>query len=76
MAPRSTRAVKAPTGLRPSIVRASAKDRVHFLGFRFGEDYHARQGNTPNHVQATERYGWDHLTSPCNSYFHELLGTS
>lgn len=35
-------------------VRTAADDRVRFLGFRFGEDYHALQANALCYVQATE----------------------
>jgi glycosyltransferase involved in cell wall biosynthesis len=35
-------------------VRAAADPRVRFLGFRFGEDYHALQANARCYVQATE----------------------
>ena len=35
-------------------VRAAADDRVRFLGFRFGDDYHALQANALVYVQATE----------------------
>lgn len=35
-------------------VRAAADARVRFLGYRFGEDYHALQANARFYVQATE----------------------
>lgn len=35
-------------------VCAAADDRVHFLGFRFGDDYHALQANALGYIQATE----------------------
>ncbi|MDQ3870362.1 MAG: DUF1972 domain-containing protein [Chloroflexota bacterium] len=35
-------------------VRAAADPRVRFLGFRFGDDYHALQANARFYVQATE----------------------
>ena len=35
-------------------VRAAADERVRFLGYRFGEDYHALQANALVYVQATE----------------------
>jgi glycosyltransferase involved in cell wall biosynthesis len=35
-------------------VRAAADERVRFLGFRFGDDYHALQSNARVFVQATE----------------------
>jgi glycosyltransferase involved in cell wall biosynthesis len=35
-------------------VRAAADDRVRFLGYRFGGDYHALQANALAYVQATE----------------------
>lgn len=35
-------------------VKAAADDRVHFLGYRFGDDYHALQANALAYVQATE----------------------
>ena len=35
-------------------VRAAADDRVRFLGYRFGEDYHALQANARLYIQATE----------------------
>lgn len=35
-------------------VRAEADPRVIFLGYRFGEDYHALQANARLYVQATE----------------------
>lgn len=35
-------------------VKATADDRVQFLGYRFGEDYHALQANALAYVQATE----------------------
>lgn len=35
-------------------VRAAADDRVKFLGYRFGEDYHALQANARAYIQATE----------------------
>lgn len=35
-------------------VRAAANGRVRFLGFRFGDDYHALQANALCYVQATE----------------------
>ncbi len=35
-------------------VRAAADHRVRFLGYRFGEDYHALQSNARVYVQATE----------------------
>ena len=35
-------------------VRAAADPRVRFLGFRFGDDYHALQANALFYVQATE----------------------
>lgn len=35
-------------------VKAAADDRVRFLGFRFGDDYHALQANARIYVQATE----------------------
>jgi glycosyltransferase involved in cell wall biosynthesis len=35
-------------------VRAAADDRVRFLGYRFGDDYHALQANALVYVQATE----------------------
>lgn len=37
-----------------SQVRRAADDRVRFLGFRFGDDYHALQANALAYVQATE----------------------
>lgn len=35
-------------------VRATADRRVRFLGYRFGDDYHALQANALAYVQATE----------------------
>jgi glycosyltransferase involved in cell wall biosynthesis len=35
-------------------VRAAADDRVRFLGYRFGDDYHALGANALAYVQATE----------------------
>jgi glycosyltransferase involved in cell wall biosynthesis len=35
-------------------VKAAADDRVRFLGYRFGDDYHALQANALAYVQATE----------------------
>jgi len=35
-------------------VRAAADARVRFLGYRFGDDYHALQANARVYVQATE----------------------
>jgi glycosyltransferase involved in cell wall biosynthesis len=35
-------------------VRAAADPRVQFLGYRFGDDYHALQANARVYVQATE----------------------
>ena len=35
-------------------VKAAADARVRFLGFRFGDDYHALQANARLYVQATE----------------------
>lgn len=35
-------------------VRGAADDRVRFLGYRFGDDYHALQANARVYVQATE----------------------
>lgn len=35
-------------------VRAAADDRVRFLGYRFGDEYHALQANALAYVQATE----------------------
>lgn len=35
-------------------VRAAADDRVRFLGYQFGDDYHALQANALVYVQATE----------------------
>jgi glycosyltransferase involved in cell wall biosynthesis len=35
-------------------VRAEADPRVRFLGYRFGDDYHALQANALAYVQATE----------------------
>jgi glycosyltransferase involved in cell wall biosynthesis len=35
-------------------VKNAADDRVRFLGYRFGEDYHALQANARVYVQATE----------------------
>lgn len=35
-------------------VQAAADDRVRFLGYRFGDDYHALQANALVYVQATE----------------------
>ncbi|MGH2368919.1 MAG: DUF1972 domain-containing protein [Chloroflexota bacterium] len=35
-------------------VKAAADERVRFLGYRFGEDYHALQANALAYVQATE----------------------
>lgn len=35
-------------------VRAVADERVRFLGYRFGDDYHALQANALAYVQATE----------------------
>lgn len=35
-------------------VKAAADTRVRFLGFRFGDDYHALQANARLYVQATE----------------------
>lgn len=35
-------------------VKAAADSRVRFLGYRFGEDYHALQANSLAYVQATE----------------------
>lgn len=35
-------------------VKAEADGRVRFLGFRFGDDYHALQANARLYVQATE----------------------
>jgi glycosyltransferase involved in cell wall biosynthesis len=35
-------------------VKAAADPRVRFLGYRFGEDYHALQANALAYVQATE----------------------
>jgi glycosyltransferase involved in cell wall biosynthesis len=35
-------------------VRRAADDRVRFLGYRFGDDYHALQANARLYVQATE----------------------
>lgn len=35
-------------------VKAVADDRVRFLGYRFGDDYHALQANALAYVQATE----------------------
>jgi len=35
-------------------VRAAADERVRFLGYRFGDDYHALQANARVYVQATE----------------------
>lgn len=35
-------------------VKSSADPRVRFLGYRFGEDYHALQANARIYVQATE----------------------
>ncbi|HEX5466483.1 MAG TPA: glycosyltransferase [Candidatus Limnocylindrales bacterium] len=35
-------------------VKAAADERVVFLGYRFGEDYHALQANALAYVQATE----------------------
>ena len=35
-------------------VRAAADDRVVFLGYRFGDEYHALQANALLYVQATE----------------------
>ncbi len=35
-------------------VQAAADDRVRFLGYRFGDDYHALQANARIYVQATE----------------------
>lgn len=35
-------------------VRAAADDRVRFLGYRFGDDYHALQANALVYIQATE----------------------
>lgn len=37
-----------------SQVRAAADSRVHFLGYRFGDDYHALQANALVYIQATE----------------------
>lgn len=37
-----------------SQVRRAADERVRFLGFRFGDDYHALQANALAYVQATE----------------------
>jgi glycosyltransferase involved in cell wall biosynthesis len=35
-------------------VKAAADDRVRFLGYRFGEEYHALQANALAYLQATE----------------------
>ncbi|MDQ3689153.1 MAG: DUF1972 domain-containing protein [Chloroflexota bacterium] len=35
-------------------VKAAADERVRFLGYRFGDDYHALQANALAYVQATE----------------------
>jgi glycosyltransferase involved in cell wall biosynthesis len=35
-------------------VRAAADPRVRFMGFRFGDDYHALQANARLYIQATE----------------------
>ena len=35
-------------------VKAAADERVRFLGYRFGEDYHALQANALVYIQATE----------------------
>jgi glycosyltransferase involved in cell wall biosynthesis len=35
-------------------VKAAADNRVRFLGYRFGDDYHALQANALAYVQATE----------------------
>jgi glycosyltransferase involved in cell wall biosynthesis len=35
-------------------VKGAADDRVRFLGFRFGDEYHALQANARLYVQATE----------------------
>ena len=35
-------------------VKAAADDRVRFLGYRFGDDYHALQANALAYIQATE----------------------
>lgn len=35
-------------------VRAAADERVRFLGYRFGDDYHALQANALVYIQATE----------------------
>ena len=35
-------------------VKAAADDRVRFLGYRFGDEYHALQANALVYVQATE----------------------
>lgn len=35
-------------------VKAAADSRVRFLGFRFGDDYHALQANARAYIQATE----------------------
>jgi glycosyltransferase involved in cell wall biosynthesis len=35
-------------------VRRAADDRVIFLGFKFGDDYHALQANARIYIQATE----------------------
>jgi len=37
-----------------SAVKAAADERVRFLGYQFGEDYHALQANALIYVQATE----------------------
>lgn len=35
-------------------VKAAADERVRFVGYRFGDDYHALQANALSYVQATE----------------------
>jgi glycosyltransferase involved in cell wall biosynthesis len=35
-------------------VKSNADERVRFLGYRFGDDYHALQANAKIYVQATE----------------------
>jgi glycosyltransferase involved in cell wall biosynthesis len=35
-------------------VKAAADDRVHFLGYRFGDEYRALQANALAYIQATE----------------------
>ena len=35
-------------------IKASADSRVRFLGYRFGDDYHALQANALAYIQATE----------------------